>query len=82
MMAATSPSAASGAKFHFLIAAGRALYDAIGPALGHKMSDAIVRIGEVYDGFLKALGFGVHVVPHCLNTTEKQWSSQGNYCPK
>jgi hypothetical protein len=80
-MAATSPSAPSGAKFHFLIAAGWTLHNSIGPALGHKMCDAIVWVGEVYDCFLKALWLAIHNVPHCLNTTQKQWSSQGNYCP-
>jgi hypothetical protein len=81
MMAGASPSAPMSAIVDLFAAARWALYDAIGPTLGYKMSDTIVRVGKVYDGFLKALGFGVHNVPHYLNISQKQWWSQGNYCP-
>jgi hypothetical protein len=81
MMAGASPGAPVSAKVDLLIAAGRAFHNSIGPALGHKMSDAIIRICEVYDGFLKALWLAIHNVPHCLNLTQKQWWSQGNYYP-
>jgi len=81
MMAGTSPSVTIGAIANLFVSASRALYDAIGPALRHKVSNAVIRIREVYDGLLKTLRFGVHNVSHCQNYIGNQWWSQGNYCP-
>jgi hypothetical protein len=63
MMAGASPSATMRPIVDLFIAASRALYDAIWPALRHKMSNAVIRVREVYDGLLKTLWFGVHNVP-------------------
>jgi hypothetical protein len=63
MMAGASPGAPVSVEVDLFAAAGWALHNSIGPALGHKMSDAIIRIGEVYDGFLKALRFGYSYRP-------------------
>jgi hypothetical protein len=63
MMAGASPSPAMCPVINLFVSASRALYDTIRPTLGHKMRNAIIGIGEVYYGFLKALWFGIHNVP-------------------
>jgi hypothetical protein len=64
-----------------IIAATSGALDAIRPTPRNDEVEAIIGVGEVFDGLLKSLWLGVHGVPHCQNSTRNALLSQVYYCP-
>jgi hypothetical protein len=74
------PHPASRDESH-IIAATSGTLNAIRPAPLNDEVEAVVGVGEVFDGLLESLWFGVHGVPHCQNSTRNALLSQVYYCP-
>src|SRR5208337_4442409 len=81
VMLRARPSQALLAEFHGRATASRADDLAVRPSADREIVDAVIRIREVDDCFLQALGFGHGLVLHDSNNTEITWSGQVYSCP-